>query len=297
MVDKFLHNAPSETGSNRMSLMLSCVAPGPASSSAWTAEDRLALKVAVQHLETTTLAARLTGLLGRHLKDIAELVPQRLRKMADPAAKRALQMALRVALKSLRPETTCASPRLHRALATATGAASGAFGLASLPLELPLSTVILLRSIADVARQNGEDLTRPEAALACMEVFALGGRSRDDDFMDSSYFAVRTLLARTVSEAARYMAATAVVNESAPILLRFLNLITTRFGLVVSQKFATQAIPILGAAGGAAVNYAFMGHFQTLARGHFTVRRLERKYGADEVKRKYNLCYHSEILK
>ncbi|MGB9655552.1 MAG: EcsC family protein, partial [Pseudolabrys sp.] len=37
------------------------------------------------------------------------------------------------------------------------------------------------------------------------------------------------------------------------------------------------------ALGGAAINYAFIDHFQSVARGHFTVRRLERKYGKDTV--------------
>jgi hypothetical protein len=31
--------------------------------------------------------------------------------------------------------------------------------------------------------------------------------------------------------------------------------------------------------GGTAVNDAFIEHFQQTAHGHFTVRRLERKYG------------------
>ena len=41
----------------------------------------------------------------------------------------------------------------------ASGAAGGAFGLATLPLELPVSTVIMLRSIADIAISEGEDLS------------------------------------------------------------------------------------------------------------------------------------------
>jgi len=278
-----------------MSLTLSSAAPLPATPAAWTPEDRAALATAIRQLERMTFATRLTGLLGRQLESAAAFLPHRMRQIANAATTRALQMALKAAMKSLRSGAAPASPRLHRALATATGAAGGAFGLASLPVELPLSTVILLRSIADIARHNGEDLTRPEVALACMEVFALGTRSPDDDVMESSYFAVRTLLARTISEAARYMTATAAANEAAPILLRFLGQIASRFGLVVSQKFAAQAIPVLGAAGGAAVNYAFMDHFQTLARGHFTIRRLERTYGTDEVKKSYNSVYHSEI--
>jgi hypothetical protein len=40
--------------------------------------------------------------------------------------------------------------------------------------------------------------------------------------------------------------------------------------------------------GGAALNLAFAEHYQDLARGHFTVRRLERVYGADAVRGEYD---------
>jgi len=35
------------------------------------------------------------------------------------------------------------------------------------------------------------------------------------------------------------------------------------------------------------VNYAFIEHFQDVARGHFTVRRLERIYGKRLVRMEY----------
>jgi len=35
------------------------------------------------------------------------------------------------------------------------------------------------------------------------------------------------------------------------------------------------------------VNYAFIEHFQDMARGHFIVRRLERAYGEEDVRREY----------
>jgi EcsC protein family len=57
--------------------------------------------------------------------------------------------------------------------------------------------------------------------------------------------------------------------------------------VVVTQKVAAQAFPVVGALGGAAVNYAFIEHFQMLARGHFTVRRLERMYGKDIIQTEY----------
>jgi hypothetical protein len=38
---------------------------------------------------------------------------------------------------------------------------------------------------------------------------------------------------------------------------------------------------------GAAVNLAFIEHFQNVARGHFTIRRLERAYGIEAVRSAY----------
>ena len=49
----------------------------------------------------------------------------------------------------------------------------------------------------------------------------------------------------------------------------------------------SQGVPVIGALGGATVNVLFIDHFQDMARGHFVVRRLERKYGADEVETAY----------
>jgi len=40
--------------------------------------------------------------------------------------------------------------------------------------------------------------------------------------------------------------------------------------------------------GGAAENYAFIEHFQEVARGHFTVRQLERLYGKDKIRTEYD---------
>jgi hypothetical protein len=44
-------------------------------------------------------------------------------------------------------------------------------------------------------------------------------------------------------------------------------------------------MPVLGAAGGAVVNAAFIQHFQDIARGHSTVRGLERRCGREAVGR------------
>ena len=58
----------------------------------------------------------------------------------------------------------------------------------------------------------------------------------------------------------------------------------------MSEKLAAQAAPILGAIGGAAVNAAFADHFQTLARGHFIVRRLERDMARASSRSNISAC-------
>ena len=92
---------------------------------------------------------------------------------------------------------------LRRKVGATSGAVGGSFGLAALPVELPISTLIMLRSIGDIARSEGEDLSSPETALACLQVFALGGLQGEADAANSGYFAVRGLLAKSIGEAAR----------------------------------------------------------------------------------------------
>lgn len=254
--------------------------------------DLAALAKAVEALERTSFAVRLNNLLGRQLEAVGALVPARISSVVAKASALALRAAMHTALASLRKAAPEGGDRraFHRTLAAASGAAGGALGLASLPLELPFSTTVMLRSIADIARAEGEDLSAPETALACLQVFALGGSSRGqraDDMFEGGYFALRSLLAKSVSEAAAYIANKTVADEAAPILVRLMSQIAARFGLVVTQKAAAQAVPVIGAVSGAAINLAFTEHFQALAKGHFTVRRLERAYSPELVRAEY----------
>jgi hypothetical protein len=159
---------------------------------------------------------------------------------------------------------------------------------------LPVSTTIMLRSIAQIARAEGEDLSAPEAALACIEVFALGGNRPGEAALESEYFAVRGALAMSFSESARFILQHGLANETAPVLARLVSQIAARFGVVVTEKLAAQAVPLVGAVGGAAVNLAFVQHFQTVARGHFTVRRLERAYGTELVRFEYERLHNEK---
>ena len=157
----------------------------------------------------------------------------------------------------------------------------------------------MLRSIADIARSQGEDLESLEARLACLEVFALGGHSNEDvakedatkeDATKSSYLAVRMLLSHEVINATKFLANPHVLAQGikAPALVRLISQIASRFGVVVSQKAAAQALPVIGAARGAAINAIFIFHFQNMAQGHFTIRKLERIYDESTVRQTYD---------
>jgi len=250
-------------------------------------EDLNALRAAVATLEHPGLAARLGEIAGKPIELLGRALPETASKAVAAATTKALNAALTVALRTMRNEPKAASSLLHKALAAASGAVGGSFGLAALPIELPISTIIMLRSIGDVARSEGEDLTNPETALSCLQVFALGGLKGQADAAESGYFAVRGLLAKSVAEAARFIVERGGVAEGAPVLVRLIAQIASRFGMVVTQKLAAQAVPVIGALGGAAVNYAFIDHFQDVARAHYVVRRLERRYGKDVVRTAY----------
>ena len=226
-----------------------------------TAEDLEALRRAAWLLEHPGLAARLTNMVGKPIELVANALPAPAKQAITTATSKALGASLRMALQTMQNDRQPGSPLLHKVLASASGAAGGAFGLASLPIELPVSTIIMLRSIADIARSEGENLALPESAIACVEVFALGGRAGSTDASESSYFAVRAMLAKSVSEAARFVAERGVVEEGAPVLIRLVALLASRFGVIVSQKIAAQAVPVIGAFCGAAVNYSFVEHF------------------------------------
>ena len=169
-----------------------------------------------------------------------------------------------------------------------TGALGGFFGLPALLIELPATTILMLRAIAETARRYGEAPEAHETRLACLEVFALGGRATADDYAEIGYYEVRLGLA---FHFAPPMTLAGEQLGSRPALaapIGFIRAIAGRFGVVVSDKAAAQMVPVLGALAGGLVNAAFMDHFQTVADGHFTVRRLERAYGRDLVASAYH---------
>ena len=257
-------------------------------------EEMLDLRYAHSLLEEPGLSTKITGALGVPVEKGFDLLPRGWRDRIATVTRTSLGRALDAAVYSIRAQRDPASGRgagamefAHKLAAGATGAAGGAFGIAALAVELPVSTTIMLRSIAVIAMSEGQDPAELRTRLDCLEVFALGSRDPDDDGADSAYFMSRAALGQAVSEAAAHVARHGLASKNAPAMVRLINAIAGRFGLVVSEKAAAQSIPLVGAAGGAVINALFLDHFQNTARGHFIVRRLEQHHGEEAVREAY----------
>jgi hypothetical protein len=251
--------------------------------------DRKDLVCAKALLENPSFTARLASIVGSPIEKGFALLPRNWSMTVHKSVRAALTQALEVAVVTINPRSRKrASEFLHKVMVGASGGVGGAFGLPALVVELPISTTIMLRSIAEIARTEGHDLDQIDTKLNCLEVFALGGQRPSDDPSESVYWAVRTALSQTVAEAASHFARKGVLEKSAPVVVRLIGAIASRFGVVVSEEVAAKAVPIVGAAGGSLVNVLFMDHFQNMARGHFIVKRLEKKYGTERIRQAYD---------
>jgi EcsC protein family len=158
-----------------------------------------------------------------------------------------------------------AAGRRHKLVSTLSGAATGFVGAPGMLLDIPLTTGLMLRSIAGIARDLGEDPSTEEGRRACLEVFALGTDGTAGAEGQVNYWAARAALSHLAIDG-------------------FMRRVATMLGIAFSQRLLTRVVPVAGALAGGAMNYAFMAHYQQMARVHFTLRGLERRYDPDAVR-------------
>lgn len=260
------------------------------------------LKDAYTKLENPSLAVRLSSAFGMPVeavtKELSKRVPEAVVSIVSKATHKAIELLMQSSMWSITEDPhAAANPGLHKAAAMTTGAVAGFFGLGALTVELPVTTAIMFRSIADIARAEGESPRDPETVLNCMQVFAMGSRLSDqDDAAETSYYGARMALGKAVTDALQYVVSQGMGGAAAPALVRFVSVLARRFGIVVTQKTLAQAIPVVGAIGGGLVNTIFISHFQDMARGHFAIRRLERKYGETVIEQAYLQLKHGGVV-
>jgi hypothetical protein len=269
---------------------------------------------AAQYLENPSLLMRLANLVGKPIEWLSrKYSPDVVSDVVETALERAMDLAIfTIPADEEKAGQATAGPAIdihdigakssfwHKLLVIATGGGGGALGLPGLAVELPVTTAAMFRSIAAIAKAFGEDLEDPAVRLQCLTVFSFGGATREDDAMESTYFATRMSLQEVFATAATVVAKASAAelaqmlrNGTAPALVRLLGKIAARFNVVVAQKFIAQSIPVLGAITGATVNVAFLDHFNHVAQYHFGIRRLERLYGSEVVQTRYREALHA----
>ena len=248
---------------------------------------------AVNILENPGFMIKVSDIVGTPVEKAISLLPIKAQHSIGSAAQKAIHGALKLSLKTIRidGQSEDAPPESsnwwHKAAVATSGAVGGFFGIAAVAAELPVSTTIIMRSIADVARSEGADLTDVQTQLECVQVLALGGANKNDDAAEVGYFIAREAMAKAVAEAAAYIAKNGLQKEAAPAIVRLIIQIAERYSITVTEKAAAQAVPVIGAIGGALINTLFMDHFQDMAKAHFAIRNLELKYGKDDIKARY----------
>lgn len=205
--------------------------------------------------------------LGMRGLGMTPAIQEKLRGIAEQAISRAFDVAV-IGMSGPQDGAAAArnsGPVRDRALQAAvavSGAVGGFAGFAGLAPDIGFTTLTIMREIARIAREEGEDLSTPDARRACLEVFALKafpnvGEGRESEL---GYFSARTVL------------------RGRPVVM-LISEVASHYGLALGHKLSMQLMPVAGALCGASLNAAFLSHYQAMARAHFTIRRLEREHG------------------
>lgn len=263
---------------------------------------------AANFLDNPGMAIRAMNRLGQPLDALQKKLPEPLREKMSELVQKSLRTALATAIKTVNHKdikipdleksqhNARKSARMHTASVALTGAVGGLFGLLALPIELPLSTTMMLRGISDVAAHWGMDLKDPNIQLQCLYVFTLGSmQTIDDDALESSYLSSRVALEQMIRSASAFMAKRsakevlrALDAGAAPALVKLMARIARSFELALTEKLVAESIPLVGALGGAAINALFCDYFAEAARYHFGLLHLEKKHGRERVQTEFS---------
>ena len=208
--------------------------------------------------------------LGVRGLGIAPKVEDKLRDIAETAISYAFEVAI-LGMQGSVPvygnvydDDTISRWRDHvtRAAVVISGAIGGFGGLVGFGPDVGFTTLTIMREIARIAREQGEDLNDSDTRRACLEVFALRAfpNMRNGEESELGFFSSKILL------------------RGRPIVM-LISEVASHYGFVLGQKLSLQLIPVAGALCGASLNAAFLAHYRALAQAHFIIRRLERVHG------------------
>jgi len=266
-------------------------------------DDLEVIKSAKHAMENLGWAIKGVNKVGNTLESGSKYIPNWALSFIQKSTEKILLGILKANLLTISKNKKFKKPskKTYKAIVTGSGIVGGLLGSTTgigtvvFVSEMTITTKFLMRTILDIARSEGEDIYSLEGQMQCLEVFAIGGQSKDDDGVETSYYVTRAALSASLKSVTasriKYAINTAAKGVSAMgsnAVTKFITQIAARFSVLFTEKFVAQAIPIAGAIGGGTINLVFVNHFQKMATAHFTLRRLERKYGQDMVMNTYN---------
>ncbi len=218
-------------------------------------------RLAKRFRQADGLGMQVLSLVGGRAEDLLGRLPMPVRDGLDRSTRRALEIAFDAAAFS-RGRVRDRPDWLNSVATSAMGAVGGAGGLPTALAELPVTTAMLLRSIQGIAAELGFDPEDPTVRAHCLQIFAAAGPLARDDGTDMAFLSARVTLTGATLRG--------IIARVAP-----------RLSAVLGQKLAAQMVPVVGAAAGAATNYAFTSYYQEMARVYFGLRALAREGGND----------------
>jgi EcsC protein family len=233
-----------------------------------TADLELAVQgLALRYRKANGPVMSLMNRIGGSVEERVALLPQAVRTQLESVTRMALERAHGMAAMGSRlgPDLGERGPVLA---AMATGLAGGMGGLPTAIAELPVTITLFLHTIRAAAIEAGFDADDPGIRAECLQVFAAGSPLRGDDGVNTSFIGARL----AVSTAA---------------IQKMIAVVVPKLGLAMGQKLAVQAVPVLGAVTGAALNAAYLSYYRETARVRFGLLRLAEVHGAEATLRAF----------
>lgn len=205
--------------------------------------------------------------IGGKLEGQLALLPDGLRRQIDALTLSTLERALGVA--ALGRHAPDLGPRAAPIAAALSGAAGGAGGIVTSVAELPVTITLILSAIRSAAEAEGFDPDDPAIKAEILRCFASGTPAGGDDGVNTAFVGARLAV-------------------TGPALHGLIAKLAPKIAAALSQKLAAQAVPVLGALSGAALNAAFLNHYRELARIRFRLLRIAQDHDGARVMARFN---------
>ena len=177
-------------------------------------------------LETESVAMRLSNIAGENINILVKRLPASAQRAITKSVNGSLTKATEWAFMTTgtKRNPILRSDWIHNGAVVITGGIGGSLGLLSTPWELPISTMLMLRSIGCIAEEEGMSMADQKTRLACVSVLAMGANSQKFQGDELGYWVTRKVMAGFVTELLEWGG-----KGTSPVLVRFIMATAARY--------------------------------------------------------------------